>query len=276
MKANVYHAGKIVLVETINSAKKEIGARLHACYALGSLAHGGFSTQVSDIDLAIILTGPLTPEDGYQIETVKNHVRGLQIPLAERLSIFWGTLASLENEEPGGRFPPADKLDLINHGILLTGCEVRKSLSRPTKQELEVFGAIFALNFLERVEINRDILQPSKVFDKGVIHLTKLILFPVRFLYTADTGEIGLNDVAVAHYLKNNQGSKGELVKLAFRWRYELFTYSEHAVNLIRQALMPLYLQFLDTYLSRMLSYKEISLAEKLEQWRIKLLRELC
>jgi hypothetical protein len=35
----------------------------------------------------------------------------------------------------------------------------------------------------------------------GVRRLTKLVLFPVRFLYTAATGRVGTNDAAAAWYL---------------------------------------------------------------------------
>lgn len=264
--------GELVLKEAVARAKKEFGSRLLACYALGSLAHGGFSPQVSDVDLAIILTSPLALGDCHQIEIIKNYVKSLQIPLAERLSIFWGSLASLKNEESGGRFPPLDKLDLIEHGKLLVGKEVRNTLLSPTKQELEVAGASFALNRLRTVEMNRELLQPAQIFDKGIVHLTKTVLFPVRFLYTASTGDIGRNDVAVAHYLEHNKGDKAELVKQAFRWRCEPPAYNEDTIKLLKQAVIPLYLQFIDTYYLKMLDYKEHNLAENLQQWRDQLL----
>ncbi|NEQ66905.1 MAG: nucleotidyltransferase domain-containing protein [Symploca sp. SIO2D2] len=268
MKANSNQVGEIILVEAVKQAKQEFGSRLIACYALGSLAHGGFSPQVSDVDLAIILTSPLTVENSHQIEVIKNHVKSLPIPLSERLSIFWGSLASLRKEETGGRFPPLDKLDLIAHGRLLAGNEVRTTIPKPTRREMEVSSSKFALNFLGTSEMNKDLLQPTNFFDKGVVLLTKIVLFPVRFLYTASTGDIGRNDIAVAHYLENNQGNKAELVNRAFRWRCEQPVCDEDTTKLMEKALIPLYLQFIDTYYCKMLDYKEINLAENLKQWR--------
>jgi hypothetical protein len=81
-----------------------------------------------------------------------------------------------------------------------------------------------------------------------------------------------MNNLAVDHYLKNNQGNKAELVNLAFRWRHEPFVYGEYEIALLEQALVPLYLQFIDTYYFKMLSYQEINVAENLKCWRGKLL----
>ncbi len=270
VKENANQVGEIVLQEAVSQAEKEFGSRLLACYALGSLAHGGFSPLVSDVDFGIILTSPLTSRDNSQIESIKNHVKNFPIALGERLSIFWGTVASLKDEEPGGRFPPIDKLDLIQHGKLLAGNDVRKStrLPEPTQRELEVSGADLAVNILGTPEMIEEFSQPAKILDQGVRHLTKVVLFPVRFLYTASTGNMGRNDVAVVYYLDNNKGDKAELAKQAFRWRSEPPKDRDDTIKLLERALIPLYLQFIDLYYPKMLHYQEVILAANLKQWR--------
>lgn len=275
MTVNANQVSKIVLEKAVNYARKEFGSRLIACYVIGSLAHGGFSPHVSDIDLSIILNSPLDSEDSYRIETIKNNVKKLEIPLAERLSIFWGSIVSLKNKETGGRFPSLDRLDLIEHGKLLTGEEIRKGIPKPTKREIEVFVVSFALNFLETPDKFDFFLQPTKVFEQGVIPLTKIILFPVRFLYTISTGNIVGKDEAGAHYLEKNKGNKAELVKLALSWRYSSLMYNKDTIQLMRTALIPLYVQFIDAYHSKMLAYEEFNLANDLEYWRDKLLKTL-
>ena len=241
----------------------------------GSLAHGGFSPLVSNVDFGIILTSPLTSTDEHQIENIKSYVKNLQIALRERLSIFWGSVASLKNEELGGRFPPIDKLDLIQHGKLLAGKDLRKSISipEPTRQELEISGAELAVNLLGTSEMMAEFLQPATVVDKGVRHLTKVVLFPVRFLYTASTGKIGRNDAAVAYYFDHNKGDKAELAKQAFRWRCEPPKDRNETIKLLEKALIPLYLQFIDCYYPQMLHYQERNLAASLKQWRNQLAR---
>lgn len=271
MNVNTDQASQIVLENAINYAPKEFGSRLIACYAIGSIAHGGFSPQVSDIDLSIILNSPLLYEDYYRIEAIKNHVKNLKIPLAKRLSIFWGSIASLKNKEAGGRFPSLDRLDLLEHGKLLSGEDIRREIPKPTKREIEVFVVKYALNFLETYDKFDSFRQPTKVFERGVIPLTKIILFPLRFLYTISTGRIVGKDEAGAYYLERNKGHKAELVKLALSWRHSLFIYNKDTDKLMRTALIPLYVQFIDAYHSKMLAYDEFNLAGDLEYWRNKL-----
>jgi predicted nucleotidyltransferase len=56
--------GQAVLAEAVSAYRQALGERLVAAYALGSLAHGGFSPLVSDVDLCVVLTDPFSPEGG--------------------------------------------------------------------------------------------------------------------------------------------------------------------------------------------------------------------
>ena len=47
--------GEAVLAQALAAYRAALGSRLVAAYALGSLAHGGFSPLVSDVDLGLIL-----------------------------------------------------------------------------------------------------------------------------------------------------------------------------------------------------------------------------
>ena len=94
-----------------------------AAYALGSLAHGGFSELVSDIDLALIISDPPRPGDASMIQVVADAEKSRGFALHERLSVFWGTPVTLRGERKGGRFPALDRLDLIENGRLLVGAD---------------------------------------------------------------------------------------------------------------------------------------------------------
>ena len=83
--------GEAVLARTIAAYRDALGARLIAGYALGSLAHGGFSSLVSDVDLGLILQDPLKVSDRLTIRRVARSVRAGGPGLHERLSVFWGT-----------------------------------------------------------------------------------------------------------------------------------------------------------------------------------------
>jgi hypothetical protein len=51
--------GEAVLSQAAAAYRRALGSRLVAGYALGSLAHGGFSPLVSDVDLGI--SWPIRP-----------------------------------------------------------------------------------------------------------------------------------------------------------------------------------------------------------------------
>ena len=115
--------------------------------------------------------------------------------------------------------PPLDLLDLIEHGVLLTGDDIRPGFPRPTRSDLLTVGAEFALAFLAGIPATGqptdpavgsmrpaegdavDLLRrPEVLLAQGIRHVTKLVLFPVRFLYTAETGLVGTNEAAAQHY----------------------------------------------------------------------------
>ncbi len=56
--------GEYVLTTTVARTNDLWGDRLVAAYAPGSLAHGGFSINASDVDLGLILSDPVTDRDG--------------------------------------------------------------------------------------------------------------------------------------------------------------------------------------------------------------------
>ena len=144
-KANGAKAqGEEVLATAVALAKESWPDRLVASYALGSLAHGGFSA-VSDVDLGLVLNDPLLPADGDCVARLTAHIKSSGKPFADRLSVFWGSLQSLRGTSTGGRFPPLDRLDLQRYGRLLSGRDVRSTLSPPTQEELVVAGAELAL-----------------------------------------------------------------------------------------------------------------------------------
>ncbi len=140
-----------ILAQAADAYRAAFGARLVAAYALGSLAHGGFSPLVSDIDLGLIVADPLRPGDAAAIQAVADAERSAGSELAERLSVFWGTPATLRGEREGGRFPALDRLDLLENGRLLSGRDARAGLSRPSSGELVITGSEFALDFLAGV-----------------------------------------------------------------------------------------------------------------------------
>jgi hypothetical protein len=263
--------GERVLDEAVEAYRVALGDRLLAAYALGSLAHGGFSELVSDIDVGLIICDPPLPEDVSMIQQVANVEKSKGSELHARLSVFWGTPATLRGERDGGRFPALDRLDLIENGRLLAGSDdARAGLPRPGERELIVTGAEFALEYLGRDAID-EICSPQLLIAHGVRRLTKLVLFPVRFLYTAATGRIGTNDSAAAHYLGDVQAVSKELVAAALAWRAEEPTDRVAAAALLREQMVPLYRHYIADHVTRLNSLGETELAHAFRDWQHRL-----
>ena len=275
-----------VLAEATNAYRRAFGERLLAAYALGSLAHGGYSPLVSDIDLGLVIADPLRRSDADTIQRVAEALQAGGSALHERLSVFWGTPSTLAGQEVGGRFPPLDRLDLIQHGRHLYGEDARENLPQPSCTDLLMAGAEFALDFLAgagpmhghggqdaspiRPATDDAVVQirrPEVLFAQGVRRVTKLVLFPVRFLYSAETGLVGTNHAAADHYLAINQAPGAALVAAALLWR-------DHppdptvATALLRREMIPLYLHYIDDHIARLTAADRRDLAEAFAQWR--------
>ncbi|MFL6108006.1 MAG: hypothetical protein ACJ72L_13670 [Marmoricola sp.] len=282
--------GEDVLAEAVEAMCKGLGDRLIGAYALGSLSHGGFSPLVSDIDLGLILRDPVHPEDAERIEAIAAAERVKGSELHARLSVFWGTPATLRGDRAGGRFPAPDRLDLIQSGRLLWGIDSRDGVPSPTGEELFVSGAEFALDRLGGVgpqravagglssvqltieTTTREVLEPTLLIEGGLRRVTKMVLFPIRFLYTAATGGLGTNDAAVDFHLAREAPAKA-LVAAAFGWRRgEPFEPLE-ATGLLATEMFPLYLFYLTDHEERLRILGRHDLAEQFAGWRSQLTR---
>ena len=91
-----------VLRLTSELAAERFGPRFVASYAIGSLAHGGFTRLVSDVDCALVITDPVGATDAEVVVEIAERVRGLG-GLAERLSLFWSSPELLTGAGSAGR-----------------------------------------------------------------------------------------------------------------------------------------------------------------------------
>lgn len=165
-----------------------LGDKLLGVYLMGSLAHGGFSTRYSDIDMAVIAADGLAEDDRAAMQ---RHAETLSPPHAEKLSLFWSdrTFAT-------GRFPPLDRIDYLDHRVALVEHE-RVEPQRPPLAAIRAWlGGIPLANWLS--EVRRFAIQPA--FDASARKpYLRAHLYPARFVYSWATGAMGSNDAAVAY-----------------------------------------------------------------------------
>jgi hypothetical protein len=281
--------GEAVLARAVAAYRAALDSRLIAAYALGSLAHGGFSPLVSDVDIGLVLQDPLRAKDRGTIHSVARSVRAGGSALDERLSVFWGTPSTLGGQRRGGRFPPLDRLDLLDYGRLLIGQDARSGVARPGQTELLVAGAEFALGYLggtrnvphrlrdwtllrfRHDNALAEVRAPSRLVSRGPRRLTKVVLFPVRFLFTAQTGQVGTNTLAAAHYLGRADAPATTLVTAALAWRLSPPA-DDEATALLSQELIPLYLHYVDDHITRLRAVNRHALADSFHRWRTRLL----
>jgi hypothetical protein len=98
-----------------------------------------------------------------------------------------------------------------------------------------------------------------------------VVLFPVRFLYTAATGHVGTNDAAVAHYLARPTSSCKRLVEAALAWRTGPLSEDGSAVALLRAEIVALYLEYIDDHITRLRGFGRDDLAGAFVEWRARL-----
>lgn len=241
-----------ILRSAVDLAQHILGERLEAVYAIGSLGHGGFVETVSDVDIAVIVDR-LSPGDDDLGERMVAGAEAQRMPLAERLSVFWSDWRQLEGGAYGsGRFPAPDRIDLLASGRLLVGHDQRSGIATPSTEELMLDAATFATTRLLGGDLLRKLRTPEEVLGEGTRATTKLVLFPVRFLYTAECGRVGSNDDAVDWYLGDQVRPGREVVAAAARWRRHGLPAAGQAPQLTTAALAGIYREFCRCYAMRL------------------------
>lgn len=190
---------------------RHLGERLIGFYVIGSLAHGGFSSRYSDIDLALLAEDSLTSED---LACMGERATALSPDLAPKLSLFW-----TERHFSVGRFPPLDRVDLIDHGIAL----IEREHVRPARPTLSQIRTYLGAEPLRNWALQAEKLSALAVLT-GANHKAYLrtLLYPARFVYSWTTGKMASNDAAVAWLrLHAHAGLDLDLIERALKCRNE-------------------------------------------------------
>jgi len=188
-----------------------LGQRLLGVYLIGSLAHGGFNRRYSDIDMALVIEDGL--DDG-DLGAMREMATELAPEWASKVSIFWAN-----RHFSTGRFPPLDRVDFVDHGVVLVESESVRP-NRPSLADIRTYlrGAPFqnwANSAIAFAALNS--LEPKDHKSYLRAHL-----YPARFVYSWATGQMASNDDAVAFIHEHRPvGLDVDLVARALQFRRE-------------------------------------------------------
>jgi hypothetical protein len=167
--------------------QEALGTELLGAYLIGSVAHAGFSWRYSDLDIALVMAAELSPQahDRLQSEAV-----ALSADWGPKVSIFW-----TNRHFSLGRFPPLDRIDYLDHAVVLMERESVRP-ARPTLKDIQQYlrGAPFA----NWEECARSFATAQRLEPKDRKAYLRTLLYPGRFCYSWMTGLMGSNDDAVA------------------------------------------------------------------------------
>jgi hypothetical protein len=224
-----------VIDAAVRAARDRLGDELLSVYAIGSLAHGGFRPSVSDVDVALLTDERPDRDMRPIVAAIAAEVERAHPAFAGRLSIFHAPWARFSDPPPAARLPPIDRYDLVRHGVLVGGADLRPAhATAPTADEIRGQAVDFALRHVTPARLAAD-LRRLEADGVRVHDAAKMVLWPVRLQHVCDTGQSAGNAAAVEHYLRLPGARHRLLVHDALGWR-ELSTLPSPAETLERIA----------------------------------------
>ena len=260
-----------LVAKTVEAVQQTFVSRLIAAYIIGSLARGGFSEHYSDIDLAFILAGPLTESDQHAFQNILKRLSILNIPFANKLSLFWQSAANLNESFRTDNYAHSsafDQIDLFQYGLLKYGVDVRTNgFQFPSQRSLEIDAVNIALEKLNNPRVIAMMANPHLLFSQRTMPPSKLVLLPVRLIYTALTHKTGSNKDAVDYYCRYYADNTVHLVESAFKWRQQLPDIHHIDLDLIKKNLPIIYHRLIMIYREKMQVALKNDLVQSLSQW---------
>lgn len=191
---------KTLITFVLEKARKQFGPRIMSIFKIGSLGtHGDFS-PCSDVDVALMLNR-VSPGDEDIIQSLIDAAKATHLPYANVLSVFWSSYDLPSFIQGVGRFPPLDRLDLIEHGVLMWGEDKRHLLTKPSHDELVLASTKFISEYMLHAEKAEEIkYSPRVIVDKGARYFSKCVIFPVRLLFTLENQDVIASNKEAINY----------------------------------------------------------------------------
>ena len=171
----------------------------------------------SDVDVGLIVDGgTISPEVHRRIVlATRERCPG---ELSELLSLHWTDWEYVGADRAPGRFRPLDRADLLRHGRLLMGEDLRGLAVEPARPVRLADITSFTLQVLGSTENMALLRDPAALPDRGHRRASKTVLVPVRLLWHVETDSLGSYEAAAVWH-RGQGGPDADLVSAALGWR---------------------------------------------------------
>jgi hypothetical protein len=181
---------------TIAVAKKTLGERLRAIFAMGSLGYGGYVPGWSDADIDLIVHDRGENADELLAEgfAIRDAIHQLGYP---DIDIKCYTTAILNNPETSYEYGSANRAVMLRESArLLAGEDVREEIQPPGRVTL----------IREAIAVARGLAGKSDAWwdDRPLDDTAALLALPGRLLITCDTGKVVGKTVALEMLLRDH------------------------------------------------------------------------
>ena len=237
-----------------------------AFYVIGSLARGGYSRECSDIDLLVVLKSPMVDLYLEKIDMFNEFISSNESPLADKISLFYGTIDSFNSGDERTRLPAYDKQDLKAHGLLISGNDIRDDIVTPSQDEILLEGVQAYFDYFNMKDVKKDVYDlKNMVIKKETKKLSKLILLPIRFLHSLYESSIATCENAVKSFLlRSNNINESELASFALVLRGDISTLDNFSTFYNpSETLKNIYVEFFKQYELKLGSLSQNELALK-------------
>jgi hypothetical protein len=138
----------------------------------------------------------------------------------------------------------------------------------PTYRDLLLSSAAFGLRRLGDEAGIAHLREPAPLLRGGIVVATKFVLYPVRLLYSAQTGEVAANPDAVDHFAAFAPAPARALALQALEWRDDPSALAApRAAAALQAGLRPLYRLFVEESARRLREQEEGLLMQRYREW---------
>jgi len=168
-----------------------------------------FSRRYSDVNIALITTVELFPQT---LQFLGDEAVAMSADWGPKVSLFW-----TNRDFSGGRFPPLDRIDYLDHGVTV----LERERVRPTRPALEEVRSYLRGEPFTKWANQARIFAAAKTLEPSDRKsYLRAILYPARFCYSLMTGRMGSNDDAVSFLSRSlPAGLDVELIERALQCR---------------------------------------------------------